>query len=647
MENMFDSKAFNRQYNYYGSDLGVTYNAQVSLFKVWSPKAVSVCLVLYSAGDGDNKIEEIPMKKGAKGIWQASVNRDLKGVYYTYKITRDKATKEVMDPYAKACGVNGRRGMVIDLKDTNPQGWEDQKVIKIDTPTDAVIYELHVRDLSIDVNGNMKHKGKFLAFTETETKSNEGETTGIEHIKELGVTHVQLLPIYDYLTVDESKDDGSEYNWGYDPLNYNIPEGSYSTDPYHGEVRIKELKSAIMSLHNNGLGVIMDVVYNHTAKSQDSDLNILMPNYYYRTNKDGTFSNGSACGNEIASEHHMVRKMIIDSVVYWAKEYKLDGFRFDLMGVLDIETMNRIYEELHKINPNIILYGEGWTGGKCGLSEKKRAMKVNASRLKHVGVFNDDLRDGVRGDVFINEAKGFIAGESNMEESVKFGIVASTNHPQIDFEKVNYSNEAYAKVPGQTINYVSAHDNLTLWDKIEASCKEATMEERIKMQKLANAIVLTSQGVPFIHAGAEFARTKYGDENSYNSSDEINKMDWKRKSEFKEVFNYYKGLIELRKKHPAFRMKTTEEIAEHLIFMEMPASNMVGYRLTNHPGNDEWEEIIVLFNGNQKVHEVELPSNHWQVVVNEKEAGIKVIEDIKENKVCVEGISAIVLVKPY
>ena len=645
MEDIFSSKVFHRQYTYYGSDLGVIYDARVSFFKVWSPKALKVSLVLYTSGDGDNKIEEIPMQKCAKGIWKISVERDLKGIYYTYKVNSRKETKEVMDPYAKACGINGKRGMIIDLSETNPVGWENQKNIPLNNPTDAIIYELHVRDLSVDVHGNMKHKGKYLAFTETETTSDEGETTGVNHIKELGVTHVQLLPIYDYLSVDESKDDFSEYNWGYDPLNYNIPEGSYSTDPYHGEVRIKELKEAIMSLHNNGLGVIMDVVYNHTGNSENSNLNVLMPNYYYRTNKDGTFCNGSACGNELASERYMVRKMIMDSVIYWAKEYKLDGFRFDLMGVLDIETMNRIHEELSKINPNIILYGEGWAGGPCGLSEKKRALKVNTPYLRHVGVFNDDLRDGVRGDVFVNEGKGFISGATGMEESVKFGIVASTSHPQIDFTKVNYSDAAYAKLPGQTINYVSAHDNLTLWDKIEASCKNASKEEKIKMQKLANAIVLTSQGVPFIHAGAEFARTKYGDENSYKSSDEINKLNWKRKSEFKEVFNYYKGLIELRKKHPAFRMTAAEEISRNLSFMEMPALNMVGYTLKNHAGYDEWEEIVVLFNGNKEAHKVQLPANNWKVVVNDEYAGIDVLEVIDKNEVSIEGISAMVLVK--
>lgn len=643
MKGLLSSRAFNRKYNYYGNDLGVTYNAQVSIFKVWSPKAASVTLVLYENGDGGKELEEIPMQQCAKGIWSISIHRDLKGLYYTYKVCRGENIDEVIDPYAKACGVNGKRGMIIDLTETNPEGWEEQERPKIEDPTQAIIYELHVRDLSIDPNGNINHKGKFLAFTECGTKNIDGETTGIDHIKELGVTHVQLMPCYDYSTVDETKE--TEYNWGYDPLNYNIPEGSYSTDPYHGEVRIKEFKEAIMSLHENGIGVIMDVVYNHTAYSKDSSLNKLVPNYYYRTNGQGVFYDGSACGNEIASEKYMVRKMLVDSLIHWAKEYKIDGFRFDLMGILDIETMNCIYRALKEINPNIILYGEGWTGGICGIDESKRAMKVNAPQFRNIGVFNDDLRDGIRGHVFELEEKGFINDGINTEESVKFGIVAATKHPQIDYRKVNYSDAPYAYKPSQSINYVSAHDNLTLWDKIEASTEEASLEDKIKMQKLANAIVLTSQGVAFIHAGAEFARTKQGDENSYISGDLINQLDWKRKTEFKEVYEYYRGLIELRKKHPAFRMRTAREISANLRFLDMPTERMIGYTLKNHAGHDEWEEIIVLFNGNNDTLKVELPDKEWNIVVNGKKAGVETIEVIAGNEVEIEGKTAMVLVK--
>ena len=643
MKEQFNSRFFNRKYNYDGSDLGVQYNAQVSLFKVWSPSAKKMTLMLYSDGDGGKVLQEITMKRCTKGIWQVRVYEDLKGIYYTYKVQRGKKEVEVIDPYAKACGVNGKRGMVIDLLETNPEGWETQKTPTITDPTEAIIYELHVRDLSIDPKGEMKYKGKFLAFTEKDTKSIEGESTGINHIKELGITHVQLMPSYDYLTVDETKCE--EYNWGYDPLNYNIPEGSYSTDPYHGEVRIKEFKEAIMALHEEGIGVIMDVVYNHTAQGKDSSLNQLMPNYYYRTDDKGIFFDGSACGNEMASERFMVRKMLVDSLTYWAKEYKIDGFRFDLMGVLDIETMNMIYKKLSEINPNIILYGEGWAGGPCGIDEKRRAMKANAMQFSPIGVFNDDLRDGVRGHVFNLEEKGFINGGTDMEESIKFGIVGATDHPQIDYKKVNYSDAPYAKSPGQTINYVSAHDNLTLWDKIEASVEGTLLEEKIKMQKLANAIVLTAQGVSFIHAGAEFARTKYGDENSYKSGDKINQLDWQRKHEFKEVFEYYKGLIELRKKHPAFRMKTAKEIREHLVFLDMPAKGMVGYRLKNHAGQDEWEEVVVLLNGNAEVHKVNLLAKTWKVVVDGQSAGVETIGMIENGEVEVPGRTAMILVR--
>ena len=643
MKEQFNSRFFNRKYNYDGSDLGVQYNAQVSLFKVWSPSAKKMTLMLYSDGDGGKVLQEIPMKRCTKGIWQVRVYEDLKGIYYTYKVQRGKKEVEVIDPYAKACGVNGKRGMVIDLLETNPEGWETQKTPTITDPTEAIIYELHVRDLSIDPKGEMKYKGKFLAFTEKDTKSIEGESTGINHIKELGITHVQLMPSYDYLTVDETKCE--EYNWGYDPLNYNIPEGSYSTDPYHGEVRIKEFKEAIMALHEEGIGVIMDVVYNHTAQGKGSSLNQLMPNYYYRTDDKGIFFDGSACGNEMASERFMVRKMLVDSLTYWAKEYKIDGFRFDLMGVLDIETMNMIYKKLSEINPNIILYGEGWAGGPCGIDEKRRAMKANAMQFSPIGVFNDDLRDGVRGHVFNLEEKGFINGGTDMEESIKFGIVGATDHPQIDYKKVNYSDAPYAKSPGQTINYVSAHDNLTLWDKIEASVEGTLLEEKIKMQKLANAIVLTAQGVSFIHAGAEFARTKYGDENSYKSGDKINQLDWQRKHEFKEVFEYYKGLIELRKKHPAFRMKTAKEIREHLVFLDMPAKGMVGYRLKNHAGQDEWEEVVVLLNGNAEVHKVNLLAKTWKVVVDGQSAGVETIGMIENGEVEVPGRTAMILVR--
>lgn len=642
---IFNSRIFNRKFNYSGNDLGVTYSTQVSLFKVWSPKAVAVHLVLYNLGHGGEVLKELPMVQCGQGIWTIEVKEDLKGIFYTYKLDRGNGWHEVVDPYAKAVGINGQRGMVVDLQSTNPEGWETHHRPQLENSTDAIIYELHVRDLSIHRDSNIKNKGKFLGLTELGTTNSQGDTTGLDHIKELGVTHVQLLPCYDYSTVDESNVEGNEYNWGYDPQNYNAPEGSYATDPYMGEVRIKEFKTAIMTLHENNLGVIMDVVYNHTAKGKDSNFNMLLPNYYYRTKGKGKFSDGSACGNEIASERFMVRKMIVDSVVYWAKEYKIDGFRFDLMGVLDTTTMNTIRHELDKINPSIILYGEGWAGGPCALDAKKRALKKNAPHLNNIGVFNDDLRDGIRGHVFNLEEKGFINGGHHTEESIKFGIVGATKHKDIDYKKINYSDAPYAKEPGQCINYVSAHDNLTLWDKIEATCKDESLEEKIKMHKLSNAIVLTSQGVPFLHAGVEFARTKYGDENSYKSPDQINQLDWSRKTEFRELYEYYKGLILLRKTHSAFRMSKTEDIQNKLSFLKMPKHNMVGYRITDFSSEESWKKIIVLFNGNKESQKVVLEDKKWQVVVNEQMAGTKCLETIEGNEVVISGISAMVLVQ--
>lgn len=639
-----DIKEWDNDYKYEMDDLGVTYSTQVSLFKVWSPTADEIYLLIYESGTGGDIYRQVAMTKQDKGIWQAEITENLDGYYYTYNVQRENEWYEVVDPYARATGVNGKRGMIVDLATTNPEGWEKHSKPSLKDPTDAIIYELHIRDLSIDPKGNIERKGKYLGLTEVGTKTKEGEKTGLDHIKELGVTHIQLMPCYDYLTVDEENPE-TGYNWGYDPQNYNVPEGSYATNPYNGKVRIKEFKTAIQALHENNIGVIMDVVYNHTAKWKLSKWNILAPNYYYRLTPDGAFSDGAACGNEIASEHFMVRKMIIDSVCYWAKEYQIDGFRFDLMGVLDIETMQLIRKELEAINPSIILYGEGWAGGPCALPEEKRALKKYASSFEGIGVFNDDLRDGVKGDVFKSEKKGFINGGTETEESVKLGIVGAVHHEGIDYSKVNYSDEAYASTPSQCINYVSAHDNLTLWDKIEATCKKESLTEKIKMHKLGNAIVLTSQGVPFLHAGVEFARTKGGNDNSYNASDEVNKLDWQRKVQFKEVFTYYQGLIAMRKAHPAFRMKTQEEINKRLQFLKMPKPRMIGYTIKSEAGEDDWEEIAVLFNGNKEHYKINNLKGNWAVVVDAKQAGTEVIREVEGSDLVIQGRSALVLVK--
>ncbi|MEI9909114.1 MAG: type I pullulanase [Bacteroidota bacterium] len=427
---------------------------------------------------------------------------------------------------------------------------------------------MHVRDASIAANSGIKNKGKFLGLTETGTTNAEGLSTGLDHLKELGVTHVHLLPSYDFYSVDETKLDNPQYNWGYDPLNYNTPEGSYSTDPANGAVRIKEFKQLIKTFHENGLRVVMDVVYNHTMLTEDSYFNQLVPGYYYRQTADGKFSNATACNNETASERAMMRKFMLESVKYWVKEYHVDGFRFDLMGVHDIVTMNLISSELHKIKPDILLYGEGWTAGACPLPDSLRAIKANAAKLDRIAVFSDDIRDGIKGSVFENKDRGFASNKPGMEESIKFGIVAACKHPQVDYSKVNYSKAPYAAQPYNTVTYAECHDNHVLWDKLAISAPDATEAQRKQMHKLALSIVLTSQGISFLHAGTEFLRSKKGNENSYNAGDSINAIDWSLKSKNKDVVDLVKGLIKMRKEHPAFRMTTAEEIAKNIQFLD-------------------------------------------------------------------------------
>lgn len=644
MQISFDSKEFEEKFHYNKNDLGAVYTKEKTVFKVWSPLASKVNLLIYENGDKGDAIEKIAMNKIEKGIWTTEIKRDAKNKYYTYEVAINGLTDEAVDPYAKAVGVNGNRGMVVDLLETNPGEWEQDNRIQLNSPTDAILYELHVRDVSISDNSGVINKGKFLGLTEENTRSPQGEKTALEHIKELGVTHVHLLPSYDFCSVDEEKNDEKQYNWGYDPQNYNVPEGSYSTDPYDGRVRIKEFKEMVKALHSNGIGVILDVVYNHTGLTENSLFNKIMPNYYYRQNSEGGFSDGAACVNETASDRSMFRKYMVDSVVYWAKEYHLDGFRFDLMGLHDIDTMNEIRKELDKIDSSIIMYGEGWTAADTPLPEEKRALKKNVSKLhERIAAFNDDIRDGIKGHVFYKEEAGFVNGKEGMEESVKFGTVAAISHPQVDYSKVIYSKGNWAKEPTQTINYVSAHDNFTLWDKLAETNPQDSEEIRIKMDMLSNAIVLTAQGIPFIHAGEEFLRTKFGNENSFKSPDSINQLDWEKKHRYKAVFEYYKGLISLRKAHPAFRISTAEDISKHLNFVKMPKENMVGYVISDNANNDSWKEIMVIFNANREAQEVKIPNNKWVIVVNDKKAGVEELEQVSSGSVSVPALGTLVL----
>ena len=570
---------FDKIYGYDG-DLGAIYSKDKCKFILWAPTAENVQLALYGDNgyDFDCEAKEVyTMSKGINGTWIVEINGDFNGQFYNYFININGKISEVVDPYAKAVGVNGNRGMVIDLNTTNPEGWEKDTKPELKSATDSIIYEAHVRDLSIDETSGIsnEYKGKFKALTIWDSCI-PGTTvkTVVNHIKDMGFTHIHLLPAFDFGSIDENKLEQPQFNWGYDPKNYNVPEGSYSTNPYLGDVRIKEFKEMVKALHEAGIRVVMDVVYNHTY-NLDSCLNNAVPGYYYRQDENGEYSDASACGNETASERYMFRRYMVDSVVYWAKEYHIDGFRFDLMGIHDIETMKLIREELNKIDSSIIMYGEGWTGGPSPLKEELAALKKNTYKFDklQIAAFSDDCRDGVKGHVFYDEETGFVNGKDGLEETIKFAVVASTHHKDIDKENIVYSNEFWANEPYQTINYASAHDNYTLWDKLQISTPNCTEEELIAMNKLIAGIILTSQGISFVHAGEEMARTKEDEEgklveNSFESSDKVNKIYWDRKVKYKDLFEYYKGLISLRKEYKAFRMNTNEEIKENIHFLK-------------------------------------------------------------------------------
>ena len=616
---------------FYDGSLGVNYSKNSSKFIIWAPLASKVFLLLYGKEGKDlkhKKYEIIKMNPGQNGIFEVKINRDLNLQYYNYLIVNGDVIQEVVDPYAKSVSINGLRSQVVDLNETNPNGWSNDRRPDFISFQGSSIYEIHIRDFSIDSNSgvSIKNKGKFLGFSEKNTNITGSNTkTCLEHLKELGITHVHLLPVYDFASIDESKENQNNYNWGYDPQNYNALEGSYSLDPFNGEVRIKEFKTMVKTLHDNGIRVILDVVYNHTFETENSNLNKIVPNYYYRQNEFGGFSNGSGCGNEIASERKMVRKFIVDSIKYWTNEFHIDGFRLDLMGLYDLDTINIIRDELDKIDTSIILYGEGWTGGDTVLEYNTRAIKNNINKFsnKQIAAFSDDIRDGIKGSTFYRCAKGFVSGSDGLEETIKFGVVASTYHKDIDIDKVNYSNSFWANEPYQTINYSSSHDNLTLFDKLNLSNLNESMADIILMNKLAATIIFTSQGIPFIQGGEEILRTKCdinGNiiENSYNSSDYVNRIEWTRKIEFNEVFLCYKNLIKIRKEHPAFRMESSKIIQENLYFLkkgnEFNSDKVVSFRINGNKVNDNYKDIIVIYNANKESIDITLPEGKWTLV---------------------------------
>lgn len=621
--------------------LGFLYEKSHTLFRLWSPSAEEVYLRLYEQGDGDCLRDEISMEKTEEGVWSADVAGDQNHIYYTYRVVRGGESVETQDPYAVAAGVNGIRSMVVDLKETDPAGFDEDHGPALKNRTDAIVCEISVRDMTEDEGAGIKHPGKFLGLAEKGTHREDGTATGLSYLKELGITHVQLMPIYDFASVDEAKEDG-QYNWGYDPLNYNVPEGSFSTDPFHGEVRIKELKEMIMAFHQAGIGVIMDVVYNHVYNAGDSCFEKTEPGYFFRK-KGEEYSNGSGCGNEVASEQPMMRKYIVDSFCYWAREYHMDGFRMDLMGVLDVDTLNEVSRKLKEINPDIILYGEGWTGGESVYPSYRRGMKTNVRMLDGIGMFSDDIRDNIRGDVFISKERGFAAGRPGLENAVRYSVAGAVWHPQVDYSTYYYTQGGpWAEEPEDVVNYVSCHDNLTLWDKLGVASPDKSEEERYDMNRLAAAMVFTSQGMPFFLSGEECARTKPvegGDqvsENSYNLPLYTNTFRYDRDEKKEQLLKYYQGLIAFRKAHKGLRLTTAKEIRTRIRFLVNLPEKVVAFTI-----EDGSERLFVAYNASESAVTLNLEEGeNWQIFVDKTHAGVTPLGEVKDT-VVVEGVSCL------
>ena len=631
---------------YYENDLELVYTPQQSIFTLWAPSADNVRLNLYSSGEAGDPEEQLEMDIADNGTWCIHIDRDLKGSFYTFQIEKDgKWLDETPGIWAKAVGINGNRAAVIDWNETNPEGWESDQSPELKMYSDIILYELHHRDFSIDPNSGIEHKGKFLALTETGTKTPEGESSGLDHLKELGVTHIHILPSFDFATIDERKLEKNKYNWGYDPKNYNVPDGSYSTDPVTPTTRIREFKEMVKSLHQNGFRIVLDVVYNHTASTEHSSFDLTVPGYFYRQNPDGSYSNASGCGNETASEREMVRHYIIESVKFWAKEYHIDGFRFDLMGIHDIDTMNQLREELLKIDPTIFVYGEGWVAADSPLPFEQRAVKENVRKMKGISVFNDEFRDGLKGSTFDEQEPGYASGNINGHfEPVKYGIVGGTQHPQVDYSGLLYCDGPYAAAPSQMINFVSCHDGYTLVDKLKLSVQgEHSEEELVPIDKLIHTVLLTSQGIPFIRGGEEIMQDKQGEPNSYKSSDAVNQIDWALKAKNRDIFNYIRTLIALRKKHPAFRIPTAEGLEKWLHFLDTGDSGVIAYTLGEYANGDEWKEILVAYNGNRNQADINIPEQDWIIVCHNGQIDLDSQEHLSGGDISIAASSALIL----
>ena len=616
----------------------MVYSPEKTTFKLFAPAdAKSVKVRIYQNAQGGKALKTIKMQY-ADGLWTATVKGDLLGRFYTFDMGRG----ECPGVFAKAVGVNGKRAAIIAMAQTNPEGWENDQRPICKSPADLVVYEMHHRDFSI-AREDAQYKGKFLALT---------EPWAIDHLKTLGVNAIHILPSYDYGSVDETKLDTPQYNWGYDPVNYNVPEGGYSTDPYRPDVRIREFKQMVQALHKAGIRVILDVVYNHTYDIEHSNFQRTYPDYYYRKTVDGAYSNGSGCGNETASEQPMMRNFMLESVRYWMDEYHIDGFRFDLMGCHDIETMNQIRQMVDTIDPSVFIYGEGWSAGQCAYPSEKLGMKANIPQMPGIAAFSDEIRDALRGPFSDDSVSGWL-GRLNTNkpgqfsgdvevESLKFGIVGAIKHPQVNMKKVNYSQKPWAVEPIQMMSYVSCHDDMCLVDRLKASIPKLSEAELIRLDLLAQTAVFTSQGVPFMLSGEELLRTKLGVHNSFESPDSINHLDWSNKAKYPQVFAYYQNLIALRKNHPAFRLGNADLVRKHLEFLKAP-SGVVAFRLKNYAGRDDWRNIIVILNPSRKSHQVNIPQEAYVVVCRDGVINEKGLATFEGSQVEVNAQSALIL----
>lgn len=627
-----------------GKLVEMEYSPIETKFTLWAPTAEEVRVLLYDSGNEGSAYQTLSLEMGEDGIWNTSIKEDLKGKFYTFNVkVNGKWLGDTPGIMAKAVGVNGKRAAVIDLRSTDPEGWANDVRPLLKDYADIIVYEMHHRDFSLDSVSGIRNKGKFLALTELGTTTSQGEKTGIDHLKELGVTHVHILPSYDYASVDESKPDKAQYNWGYDPQNYNVPDGSYSTDPYKPDVRIKEFKQMVQALHKAGIRVVLDVVYNHTFNTEESNFERTVPGYFYRQTKDGKPANGSGCGNETASDRAMMRKYMVESVLYWINEYHIDGFRFDLMGIHDIETMNEIRAAVDKIDPSIFIYGEGWAASAPQLDQEELAMKANIYKMPRIAAFSDEMRDGLRGGWDDDRKGAFLIGQPGHEMSIKFGLVGAVKHPQVINDSVNYSKEPWALQPTQMISYVSCHDDMCLADRLKATMPDATDEERASLHKLAETFVFTSQGVPFIFAGDEMMRDKKGIHNSYNSPDSINTIDWRNKTIHHDVFDYVRELITLRKNHPAFRMGDADKVRQYMEFLPVEGSNLVVFILKDNANGDSWKNIIVAFNSRKEPAKLSIPAGRYTIVCKDGKIKQSGMGQVSGNEIIVPARSAMII----